>query len=236
VWTDALVSAIEQASPPLAMRRLREHLEAPVIVDGSKLPAWLQTTLNGRDSNEARVVVLLTTRSPLSYAMSAIGATGQPLWLALREWRDIYIDAMRTATRSQLPIFVVRNEEVRADPGTVLDRLAPLLGWPHRVRDVLPAEPTHSVGGNAFVQGGYGAGGQALLERTGLVQGAAWNAVTRETVANASSVGALQRPSDEATAREWVQAVIDCPGLVETAQTLGYEMQLEFEQFIAAAR
>ncbi len=138
VWTDSVVAEVEAAGPPLLMRRLRELTGASVIIDGSKLPAWLQATLNGRDGADARMVILLTTRSPLSYAMSALGATGQPLWLALREWRDIYIDAMRTATRTQLPIFVVRNEEVRADPATVLDRLAPVLGWPDRVRQVAP--------------------------------------------------------------------------------------------------
>ncbi len=97
-----------------------------------------------------------------------------------------------------------------------------------------PAAPTHSIGGNAFVQGGY-CGGRALLERAGLAAGGQWDASVVQTVTREASVGALQRATHPGTARQWVQAVIDCPGLVETAQTLGYEMQTEFERFIAAA-
>ena len=235
VWTDSVVADVEAAGPPLLMRRLRELTGASVIVDGSKLPAWLQATLNGRDGTDARMVVLLTARSPLSYAMSALGATGQPLWLALREWRDIYIDAMRTATRTQLPIFVVRNEEVRADPATVLDRLAPVLGWPDRVRQVAPAGPTHSVGGNAFVQSEFKPDAHSVLRESGLALGEPLDSATLDLVTKAASVGSLQRPRDAETARLWVQAVIDCPGLMEIAQTLGYEMGRELEQFVASS-
>ncbi len=237
VWTESLTAAVGGATPATAMRELRAHTDAQVIIDGSKLPAWLQTSLHGRDTNEPRIVVLLTVRSPLSYAMSAIGATGQPLWLALREWRDIYVDAIRTATRTQLPVFVVRNEEIRKDPATVLDRLAPLLGWPERVREVAPASPTHSIGGNAFVQAGFGPAGHAALSKSGLHRDdESWDPQAFKAAERVSSVGSLQHPADVVTARAWAQAAIDCPGLVETAQTLGYEMQLEFEQVVAAAR
>ncbi len=237
VWTESLMEAVGGASPATAMHELRARTDAQVIIDGSKLPAWLQTSLHGRDTNEPRIVVLLTVRSPLSYAMSAIGATGQPLWLALREWRDIYVDAIRTATRTQLPLFVVRNEEIRKDPGTVLDRLAPLLGWPERVREVAPAARTHSIGGNAFVQAGFGAAGHAALSKSGLHRDEeSWDPQAFEDAERVASVGSLQHPADVVTARAWAQAAIDCPGLVETAQTLGYEMQLEFEHVVAAVR
>jgi hypothetical protein len=237
VWTDALIDAVGQASPPRAMRELRARTGARVIVEGSKLPAWLQTSLHGRDPGDARIVVILTARSPLSYAMSAIGATGQPLWLALREWRDTYIDAIRTVTRTQLPLFVVRNEEIRKDPGTVLDRLAPMLGWSGRVREVIPAVATHSIGGNAFVQAGFGAAGHAALANSGLHRDdESWSPEAFEAAERVASVGSLQQPGDVETARAWAQAAIDCPGLVETAQTLGYEMQVEFENVVAAAR
>ena len=235
-WTPDLIHAVERATPPSAMRRLREATDAQVIIDGSKLPGWLQVSLTSRDTGDAQIVVLVTARSPLSYAMSALGATGQPLWLALREWRDIYVDALRTATRTQLPVFVVRNEEIRKDPGTVLDRIAPLLGWPHRVRDVIPAEPTHSIGGNAFVQAGFGAAGHAALALNGLHRDdSVWSPVAFEAAEKAASVGSLQRPANADVARGWAQAAIDCPGLVEIAQTLGYEMQLEFEHLISSA-
>ncbi len=230
VWSDHLVTEVEDATPPRAMRRLRELTGADIIVDGSKLPAWLQTTLSGRDARDARLTVILTARSPLSYAMSAIGATGQPLYLALREWRDINIDALRTATRTQLPVFIARNEEIRADPGTVLDRLAPLLGSPHRVQDLKPAEPTHSVGGNAFVQSGPNA--HEVLQAHGLAKGESMDEATLARVTQAASVGSLQRPADAATARTWAQAVIDCPGLVQIAEMLGYQVYLELERFV----
>ncbi len=236
LWTERFVREIEQATPQRALSHIRERTGAQVVVEGSKLPAWLQASLNGRDPGGARVVVLLTARSPLSYAMSALGATGQPLWLALREWRDIYIDALRTATRTQLPVFVVRNEEVRRDPGTVLDRLAPLLGWPGRITAVKPAEPTHSVGGNAFVQVGFGAEGHLALTRSGLHRdGDRYDPEAFERAERATSVGSLHHPPDADTARGWAQAAIDCPGLLDIAQLLGYEMQLEFERIVARA-
>jgi hypothetical protein len=178
----------------------------------------------------------LTTRSPLSYAMSALGATGQPLWLSFREWRDIYIDALRTSTRTQLPVFVVRNEEVRRDPATVLDRLAPLLGWPGRITAVKPAEPTHSIGGNVFVQAGFGEAGHRALTRVGLHRdGDRFDAEAFQRAGKAESVGSLHHPPDRDTARGWAQAAIDCPGLLDIAQLMGYEMQLEFEQIVAKA-
>jgi hypothetical protein len=236
LWTQAFVREIEQAGPQQALGRVRERVGARIVVEGSKLPAWLQTSLNGRDPGGARVAVLLTTRSPLSYAMSAQGATGQPLWLSLREWRDIYIDALRTATRTQLPIFVVRNEEVRRDPATVLDRLAPVLGWPERVTTVKNAEPTHSIGGNAFVQVGFGAEGHRALTRAGLHRdGNAFDPQAFERAERVTSVGSLHRPPDVGTARGWAQAAIDCPGLLDIAQLLGYEMQPELEKVVAEA-
>ncbi len=236
LWTEGFVREIEQATPQRALTHVRDRVGAPIVVEGSKLPAWLQTSLNGRDPSGARVVVLLTTRSPLSYAMSALGATGQPLWLALREWRDIYIDALRTATRTQLPIFVVRNEEVRRDPTTVLDRLAPLLGWPGRVTAVKDAEPTHSIGGNVFVQAGFGEASHRALSRAGLHRdGDRFDPEAFERAERATSVGSLHHPPDVDTARGWAQAAIDCPGLLDIAQLLGYEMQLELERVVAKA-
>ncbi len=86
--------------------------------------AWIQRSLMGRDGSDARMAIVITARSLLSYAMSVMGATGQPFYIGLREWRDIYVDGLRTITRVQLPFLVVRNEEVRRDPTTVLDRLA----------------------------------------------------------------------------------------------------------------
>ncbi len=237
VWTPELIETVEGSTPALAMNRLREASGARVIVDGSKLPAWIQRTLMGRDGADARMAVIITARSPLSYAMSAMGATGQPLYVGLREWRDIYIDAMRTATRTQLPLYVVRNEEVRKDPGTVLDRLAPLFGWPHRVTEVAPAEKTHSIGGNAFVQAGFGADAHAALAKTGLHRDdAVWDPNAFESVAREASVGSLQRPRDLETARSWAQAVVDCPGLLPIAETLGYEMYRELEQLVDGVR
>jgi hypothetical protein len=236
VWTDRLIAEIEQADPADAMRTLRDETGSRVIVDGSKLPAWIQRTLVGRDAADARMAVIITARSPLSYAMSAIGATGQPIFLALREWRDIYVDAVRTATRTQLPLYVVRNEEVRRDPGTVLDRLAPLLGRSERVTAVKPAEKTHSIGGNAFVQIGFGARAHSTLADTGLHRDEEeWNPAAFREAERAASVGSLQRPRDRATARMWAQAVVDCPGLMEIAQTLGYEMYRELEAVVEAA-
>jgi hypothetical protein len=236
VWTERFVREVEQATPQKALSHVRERTGAQIVVEGSKLPAWLQTSLNGRDPSGARVAVLLTTRSPLSYAMSAMGATGQPLWLSLREWRDIYIDALRTTTRTQLPIYVVRNEEVRRDPRTVLDRLAPLLGWQGRITEAKEAEPTHSIGGNAFVQVGFGPEGHQALVGAGLHRdGERYDPVAFEQAQRASSAGSLQRPKDVNTARGWAQAAIDCPGLLDIAQLLGYEMQLELERVVAQA-
>jgi hypothetical protein len=131
----------------------------------------------------------------------------------------------------------VRNEEIRKDPGTVLDRLAPLVGWPHRVTEVAAAEKTHSIGGNAFVQAGFGAEAHTALASTGLHRDDAdWDPVAFESVEREASVGSLQRPRDAATARLWAQAVIDCPGLLGVAETLGYQMYSELESLVEGAR
>ena len=62
------------------------------------------------------------------------------------------------------------------------------------------------------------------------------DAVAFKAAQKASSVGSLQRPLDVQAARSRAQAAIDCPGLVEIAQTLGYEMQVQFEKVVDGAR
>ncbi len=233
VWTDALLEEAGRDTPTAGMRAVRDHVQQPVVIDGSKFPRWLQEGIESREPGDARIVALITVRSPFSYAKSVIGATGRPMRMALSGWRDTYVDAIRIATRAQIPLFVVRNEEVRSAPEVVLDRLAPVLGWPHRIGHLVPAAPTHSIGGNAFVQAGFGSEGRAALARLGLLRGENdWDPKDAAIAQQTQSASFLHGPGSGDAAREWARAATECAGLMSVAQTLGYDMSREMERLV----
>jgi hypothetical protein len=241
-WTTATVAAVDAAGPSGAAQVLRTAYDSRprLVVDGSKWPEWLRLALQDRPRELPAPVAVLCARSPFGYAMSARGASGEPAWVVAAWWRDVYVDALRTLNLFGVPYVVVRNEDVRRDPGSALDRVARLTGQPEP-EELRPAVPTHSIGGNVFVQHGYHASSVEVLDRLGLVSPDAGTrlAATWQTDGAAMSTGstttAVARPRSRDEALGFASAVTQCPGLVEVMQTLGYSLSAEIETFLGAA-
>jgi hypothetical protein len=147
---------------------------------------------------------------------------------------DLYVDALRTVARASIPAVVIRNEDVRADPAGVLAAIGSLVGQtpPPSVR---PAEPTHSLGGNLWVQLGYEARTEQAFDTFGIPHRSGGHSEAQwDQIAARSSISAAHRPDSPTAALGLIQAVADAPGLYDTAQLLGYEMAREMSAFEAS--
>ena len=235
-WSPDVVAAVTDAGPVGFSSVLRTREPAALVVDGSKWPEWLRQSLRDRPRDLPPPVAVVAARSPFGYAMSARGASGEPAHVVAAWWRDVYIDALRTLALFGVPFVVVRNEDVRRDPARVLSQVARLTGQPEPSGPVRPARPTHSIGGNVYVQHGYREASMALLDRIGLARydPAAWRGAKGADMAAEASTTAALRPAGRAEALGFASELMQCPQLVETAQLLGYSMSLEIEQFVAA--
>src|SRR4051794_21899190 len=235
-WSPDVVSAVTEAGPVGFSSVLRAGEPSPLVVDGSKWPEWLRQSLRDRPREFPPPVAVVAARSPFGYAMSARGASGEPAHVVAGGWRDVYIDALRTLALFGVPFVVVRNEDIRRNPAAVLAQVARLTGQPEPTGPVRPARPTHSIGGNVYVQHGYREASMALLDRIGLARydAAVWQGARGAGMAAENSTGAAMRPNDRTEALGFASELMQCPQLVETAQLLGYSMSLEIEQFVAA--
>lgn len=232
VWTPEIIAAAEAAGPGGSMEVLRRRTGRQLVVDGSKFPEWLRLATNDSDASTGSPAVVVTVRSPLRYALSASGATGQPAWVAAQWWRDTYTDTLRTVSRRGLPMVVVRNEDVRTAPERVVASIARLVGSPAPTA-LRPAESTHSVAGNLWVQKGYSQETAKLHYKLGLRKdGDGPTNETWDSVAKGASISERTRPRTRTDAVAHAQAVLDCPGLPELAQNLGYEIARDVDDFV----
>src|SRR4051794_12234845 len=233
-WTPAVAAAVQAAGPAAAAATLRTHNNASMIVDGSKWPEWLRLAVRDRPSHPPRVAAVVAARSPFGYVLSARGATGEPGWVVASWWRDVYIDALRTLNLLGVPYVVVRNEDVRADPGRPVASVAALVGQEAPPGPLRPAAPTHSIGGNVFVQHGYREESARLLAKIGLAEldSQAWKGERAAAVAREATTTAALKPTTRAEALGLASELMQCPQLVETAQLLGYSMSLEVDRFL----
>lgn len=241
-WSPSTTSEVSAAGAPAAPDALRMSSSTPprLVVDGSKWPAWLRAAITDRPRDLPAPVAVLCARSPFGYAMSAQGATGEQTWVVAGWWRDVYVDAIRTLNLFGVPYVVVRNEDVRVDPTLAVARVARLAGQPEPRGPVRPAVPTHSVGGNVFVQHGYQASSVDVLLQLGLLQGteavpttsAAWASNGQRMIAEATTTAAA-RPRTRDQALGFVSGLTQCPGLVDVMQTLGYSLGGEIEKLLA---
>jgi hypothetical protein len=233
VWSDDTVAAAEEAGPAGSMEVLRQRTGRQLVIDGSKFPEWLRQSTTGRSPAAAPCAVIVAVRSPLRYVLSAAGGTGAPLWVAAQWWRDTYIDTLRTTSRLGLPMLVVRNEDVRTDPQRVVAGVAQLVGReaPQTLR---PAESTHSIAGNLWVQKGYSADTDALHYKLGLRDQPEGTPPTEtwDNVAAGASITARTRPQNRTDTVTLAQIVLDCPGLTDLAHSFGYEVAREMDTLI----
>jgi hypothetical protein len=233
VWTPEVIAEAEKAGPGGSMEILRRRTGKQLVVDGSKFPEWLRLANNDAAASSGSPAVVLGIRSPLRYSLSAAGATGQPVWVAAQWWRDTYTDALRTISRRGLPMVIVRNEDVRSAPERVIASIARLVGRaePAQLR---PAISTHSIAGNLWVQKGYSHETAKLQYKLGLRKdGDGPVEETWDNVAKGASISERTRPRTRTDAVAHAQAVLDCPGLPELAQNLGYELAREVDEFVS---
>ncbi len=235
-WSPEVVSAVTEAGPVGFSSVLRSREPSALVVDGSKWPEWLRQSLRDRPTDLPTPVAVVAARSPFGYALSARGASGEPVHVVASWWRDVYIDTLRTLALFGVPFVVVRNEDVRRDPARALAQVARLAGQPEPTGPLRPARPTHSIGGNVYVQHGYREASMALLDRIGVgrYDPDVWSGARGAGMAAEASTTAAMRPTDRAEALGFTSELMQCPQLVETAQLLGYSMSLEIEQFLAS--
>ncbi|HET6964705.1 MAG TPA: hypothetical protein VFH58_08015 [Acidimicrobiales bacterium] len=235
VWTEEAVHAVQAAGPVAGTAELRRRTGAPVIVDGSKFPEWLRRSSAGEPADQASVAAVLLVRSPFEYVVSATSATGQPTWVTAQWWRDVYVDGLRTVARASIPFAIIRNEDIRSHPGRALRSIGALVNQP--VPDQLrPAEPTHSLGGNLWVQLGYSRDTLSYFSALGVPhdERAHTDAEWAEVAAQKSTTAA-NRPSDVESALAMMQSVVDTPGLHDLAELLGYQLVREMHTFAEGA-
>lgn len=232
VWTPEIIRAAELAGPAESMSVFRRASGSSVVIDGSKWPAWLRLAMRDRPASASRVLVVIVVRSPLSFTVSAAAATGAPAWEVAQRWRDVYVDAFRTANRLRLPILVARNEDVRQRPGEIVSAIARLVG--QEVVPDRPRVPVHSLGGNLWVHRGYSEATWRLYATLGLPQSVQnnWRVADWHEASQRQSAFDIFRPKTERDALVLVQALLDCPGLTDVANLLGYEMSTEINSFV----
>lgn len=236
VWSPETVAAAEEAGPAGSMDVLRKRTGHSLVVDGSKFPEWIRQATNDRPAGAAPVAAVLCVRSPLNYVLSAAGGAGVPVWDAAHWWRDTYTDALRTLARRAIPVVIIRNEEVRARPHEMLAKIAHLVGR-EAPADLAPAASTHSIAGNLWVQKGYSIDTAKLHYKLGLRKDSdggptkeGWNEVAQKATTTERT-----RPRNRIDALTHAQYVLDCPGLPELAQNLGYQLAVEVDRFVAEA-
>lgn len=245
VWTEEIVGQAESAGPGARWTFFRRAWGTRVVIDGSKAPAWLRLAVQDRPADAPPVIAIIVARSPLSYAVSASAATGAPTWEVVQWWRDTYLDAVRTVNRLQLPMLVIRNEEVRRRQDAALDTIAGLVGQ-RRLQAPPKARPSHSLGGNLWVLRGYSETTWRVCESFGWrfhtffgghpQTRSQWGRADWNRAALDGSSLAVVGPKTEAEALLVVQAVMDCPGLADVANCLGYRMGSEVAELLGRVR
>lgn len=237
-WSQATVDAVGAAGPPRVGEVLRARTGTRLLIDGSKWPEWLRQSLADRPAHLPPPVAVVTARSPFGYVLSARGATQEPAWVVAGWWRDVYIDTLRTLNLFGIPAVTIRNEDVRTDPASAVARVARLTGQEEPSGPLRPAVPTHSIGGNLFVQHGYRPDSRDVLSRLGIDDGSAAQAPDSSweehgtRMATDQTTTASQRPRTRAEALAFVSDVTQTPGLVAIAQTLGYSIGHETDRFL----
>jgi hypothetical protein len=177
-------------------------------------------------------------RSPFAFADSFRFRTGCQAWEAGNVWRDVYTDAVRTINRVGLPCQVVRYEQFAREPEQVLRAAASLLGVDFEP-DMLDfqSRPRHDLGGNPNVL--------AVPEQTTKEFSvdsfrnripASWHAGMSQPYWGRRFGGWVDEKWHANLSEGDVEQVLQTPGLVDVAVSLGYELSRELAGWSSAVR
>lgn len=228
LWTDDRLRAVRGLPPGKVLPYFAEELGGAAVVDGSKHPHWLRAVLADQPAEQENIVGFVTVRSPFAFCDSYRFRTGEPIWHAANQWRDVYYDTLRMLSRARVPHMVVRYEDFALEPETVLRPACALLGvgYEPQMRH-FQGRPGHDIGGNYSARA---------------IRGEAAGEFSREDFRNrllgrlaplwAQSESYWGRPFGGWVDDKWqrnltaddIEFVLQTPGLVDVANLLGYQL------------
>jgi hypothetical protein len=133
--------------------KIAEISGSETIIDGSKHADWLRATysaLSPDDRDDVRAIVCV--RSPFAYYRSNRYADpNEPPWRVGENWRNTYLDLLRTLHLFQIPHLVVRNEDFVTMHGRTLEAVGSFFDLPVAPARSYMIENFHTVGGNPIL-------------------------------------------------------------------------------------
>jgi len=214
--SEKFIAKTTYMTPSDAHNSLRKVFKKPIVVDGSKHPAWLRIAHFENTSTEIKVIIL--SRSPSSYLKSCLSRGIEPLWAEANAWRDNYLDALRTVNQLGLSCKVVRHEDFIKNPLETLQGICQYLGvkFTKNVFNTSAFE-LHAFGGNpgAYLESGNK---KAITEYASSHDQKDFDINPARLKTTLFAKAQKQRQLTRLR-----QIAFESPGLVDTASLLGYK-------------
>lgn len=152
IWTPETRDQLKRGAYRNRFQTVRDRVEKPIIVDGTKVLGALTNTLN--DSQTELFKVILLTRHPGAFIRSVRRNTSpkSPKVQAFKSaytWYSVYQHAINLCLLHGTPFLLLRYEDLCLDPHRSLRRVCDFLGIEFEPRMLeYWSEPCHSIGGN----------------------------------------------------------------------------------------
>lgn len=212
VFDNKFLSSAQKSKSAKTYDLLRTKLKKPILVDGSKHPAWLRIVQSQTPKSGIKAIIL--SRSPVDYLRSCYNRNINPLWPEANAWRDVYYDALRTCSQLNISYLTVRYEVFTEKPKQTLERICDFVGIEYNKSMLTKAGPLHAIGGNP---GAYvGALGAGKLQNAVDAQGQS------EIDINPAHLKSKNTKLSKAKLAELQQVAWQTPMLVDVANLLGY--------------
>lgn len=227
LWSEGLIADAER-QPSLAAQYLHLIKDFPgeVVIDGSKNPDWIARLIDSGLNIPVRAILLV--RNPLAFSVSNRGAVpDEPLWKSAEGWQNLYSHALRVLSSRNIPMMILRNEDVVSNLGESINLIHKFAGlrtdesWRNHT-----CKASHSIGGNmgAYMRySEFSLKGFARLDPREFELQKWKNDVYGKDASNEASRASIDRWKEELTMTE-ISQIINLPRMIDQATLLGYDL------------
>lgn len=156
IWSQDIYHHLSNSDAGDILSKIRKTVGVPIVVDGSKFPAWMDTVVKHQQNKEEVNKAIVLARSPFAFYHSVKRREGYSPGKAKKQWLGIYERAFAKLDSLSIPYHFLKFEDFLVSPERKLKELCSFLNieFQQAMLNFWQVYP-HALCGNASAYMGY---------------------------------------------------------------------------------